>query len=132
MFVFLVAVEGVSHFLYVMVRARAERPFSALELELQAEVDKYLLALLIAWAADRRGPEGLRERLFSRIRLHADLSDEEVERYKTANAMAGEYAASLEARFVRHRALGPLLDETRRFYRLGCAEKLDHIARKAA
>src|SRR5207302_5421936 len=38
---YLLAVEGVSHFVYVMARARAERPFSALELELQAEVDKY-------------------------------------------------------------------------------------------
>ena len=42
---YLLAVEGVSHFVYVMVRARAERPFSGLELELQAEVDKYLLSL---------------------------------------------------------------------------------------
>jgi hypothetical protein len=132
---FLLAVEGVSHFLYVMVRARAERPFSALELELQAEVDKYLLALLGAWGG--RGEPApvsaeLRERLFTKVRFHSDLSPEERDRYATANAAADEYAASLEARFVRRHALAEMLDEMRRFYRLGCAEKLDHIARKAA
>ncbi len=129
---FLQVAEGVSHFLYVMVRARAERPFSALELELQAEVDKYLLALLIAWAADRRPPEGLRERLFQGVRFHDDLSSDERDRYRTANGAANEYAALLELRFVRPRALADLLAELRRFYRLGCAEKLDHIARQAA
>jgi hypothetical protein len=129
---FLFAVEGVSHFLYVMVRAQSERPFSALELELQAEVDKYLLALLVAWAAERRPPEGLRARLFDHVRFADDLSAEERERYATAHQAADGYAASLEARYVRHRALDGLLGELRRFYRLGCAAKLDHIARQAA
>ncbi|MSP62031.1 MAG: hypothetical protein EXR72_17205 [Myxococcales bacterium] len=129
---FLLAVEGVSHFLYVMVRARAGRPFSGLELELQAEVDKFLLVLLIAWAAHRGPPERLserlRDRLFSRVRFHADLSDEERDRYTTANAAAFEYAASLETRYLRRHAIPDMLGEMRRFYRLGCADKLDLIA----
>lgn len=132
---FLLAVEGVSHFLYVAVRAAAERPFSALELELQAEVDKYLLALLIAWATGQPPPEtssGLRVRLFRGVRFLDDLSVEERDRYRTAHAAAEEYAATLEVRYVRRRALADLLHELRRFYRLGCAEKLDHIARQAA
>src|SRR5439155_25924487 len=123
------------HFLYVAVRAAVERPFSALELELQAEVDKYLLALLIAWATGQPPPEtssGLRARLFRDVRFLDDLSREERDRYHTAHAAAQEYAAGLEARYVRHRALADLLGELRRFYRLGCAEKLDHIARQAA
>jgi len=132
---FVLAVEGVSHFLYVAVRAAVERPFSALELELQAEVDKYLLALLIAWATGAHPSSTssrLRERLFRRVRLLADLTDEERDRYRTAHAAADEYASQLESRFVERRALDGLLGELRRFYRLGCAEKLDHIARQAA
>src|SRR5262249_14875721 len=35
-------IEGVSHFLYVAERARRELPATQLELELQAEVDKYI------------------------------------------------------------------------------------------
>lgn len=129
---FLMAVEGVSHLLYVMDRARVERPFSALELELQAEVDKYLLVLLVAWQAAGDPPSGIRERLFGNVRYHADLSSEERDRYRTANAAADGYAATLETRFVKKRAIGDMLREVRRFYRFGCAEKLDHIARKAA
>ena len=129
---FLLVVEGVSHFLYVTVRARQERPFSALELELQAEVDKYLLALLTAWSLRGEPPEGLRERLFAHVRFHADLSGEERDRYRAANQAAGGFAASLEERYVRRRAPGGLFDEVRRFYRLGCGGKLGHIARKAA
>src|SRR5687767_15770853 len=43
---FLLAVEGVSHFIYTVACARADRPVSQLELELQAEVDKYITCLL--------------------------------------------------------------------------------------
>src|SRR5689334_20055467 len=46
---FLLALEGVSHFVYVAHRMQAERPVSAVELELQAEVDKFVVALLVAW-----------------------------------------------------------------------------------
>jgi len=35
--------EGVSHFVYVAERARIDLPATALELELQAEVDKFVL-----------------------------------------------------------------------------------------
>ena len=134
---FLLAIEGVSHFLYVMVRARAERPFSALELELQAEVDKYLLVLLVALATVRGGTldglsSDLRHRLFLRVSYHSDLSSEERDRYTTANIAAATYSASLEARYLRRRAVSEMLSEMRHFYRLGCAEKLDHISRRAA
>ena len=125
---FLLAAEGVSHFLYVSVRAREERRFSGLELELQAEVDKYLLTLLAAWPH----ADGLRERLFARVSFLGDLSTEEHDRYHAANAAADGYVASLEARFVRPRRVEDLLAELRRFYRLDCAGKLDHIVKRAA
>jgi hypothetical protein len=41
---FLLAIEGVSHFVYLVWRARADRPVSALELELHEERDRYLAA----------------------------------------------------------------------------------------
>ncbi len=129
---FLLAVEGVSHFVYVAHRARVERPVSAVELELQAEVDKYLVALLVSWSQVGEPPADLRERLFSRVTFCGDLSREERERYQLANGAANEYAASLETRFVRPRAVEDLLSEARRFYRKGLAEKLEHITQLAA
>jgi hypothetical protein len=129
---FLLVVEGVSHFLYVALRTREHRPFSGLELELQAEIDKYLLVLLWAWPEHGHPPDDLRERLFARVTFLQGMSSEEHDRYRTANAVADDYVASLETRFVRRRALPDLLTEVRRFYRLDCAGKLDHIVRQAA
>jgi hypothetical protein len=129
---FLLAVEGVSHFVYLVHRARQERPVSAVELELQAEVDKYLVALLVSWNQLGEPPTDLRDRLFANIRFAGDLSREERSRYELANTAANEYAASLEQRFVRSRAVDDMLGEARRFYRKGLAEKLEHITQLAA
>jgi len=129
---FLLAVEGVSHFVYLAHRARVERPVSAVELELQAEVDKYLVALLVSWNQVGGPPEDLRERLFARVTFAGDLSREERERYQLANSAASSYAASLEERFLRTRSVEDMLAEARRFYRKGLADKLGHISQLAA
>ena len=129
---FLLAVEGVSHFVYLTFNASRARPVTLLELELQAEVDKYLVSLLVSWNQGGAPLEDLRERLFSRITFAGDLSREERDRYQLANSAADGYTASLEARFVRHRAVDDMLNEVRLFYRKGLAEKLEHIHQLAA
>jgi hypothetical protein len=129
---FLLAVEGVSHFVYLVHRARQDRPVSAIELELQAEVDKYLVALLVSWDQAGGPPVDLRERLFARVTFAGDLSREERERYELANSAASSYAASLEERFLRTRSVEDMLAEARRFYRKGLADKLGHISQLAA
>jgi hypothetical protein len=128
---FLLAVEGVSHFVYFVWRARHARPVSVLELELQGEIDKYVTCLLTLMPQVGGPPEGLRERLFDRFELRAGMPGEERERYLTANSNARAYAASLDARYVGRGAVGEMLDELRRFYRLGVVEKLSHIAQAA-
>ena len=125
---FLLTIEGVSHFVYLVWRARAGRPVSAFELELQAEIDKYVTCLLTTWP---QTPSDLRALLFERFELEVGLDREERDRYLAANANARAYAASLDSRFVARGALSDMLDELRRFYRLGAAEKLSHIAQAA-
>lgn len=129
---FLLAIEGVSHFVYLVHRARQERPVSAVELELQAEVDKYLVALLVTWNQTGEPPADLRARLFTHVTFAGDLSRDERERYELANSAADEYAASLEERYVRSRSVDDMLGEVRRFYRKGLAEKLEYISQLAA
>ncbi len=129
---FLLALEGVSHFVYLATRARAERKVSAVELELQAEVDKYVVALLVCWDQTGTPPPDLRKRLFKAVRFLPDLSSEERSRYVLANDAANEYCAQLESRFVRRRAADDMLAELRRFYQQGLTGKLDHIAKRAA
>lgn len=126
---FCAAAEGVSHFLYLSHRAEAERPVSMLELEAQAELDKYLCVLLQLWATGRRAASGeLRRRLFGGFTVRAGLTRQEGERYRLASALAAAAASVLEARYVITGRLEALLREVRRLYRLGGGEKLSAFA----
>ena len=128
---FLLATEGVSHFVYLAQRAQAQRPVSAVELELQAEIDKWLVVLLVSWDQTGAPPADLRRRLFGDVRLLSDLSSEERDRYALANDAANEYTRALEHRFVRRGAVEDMLGELRRFYQLDLGGKLDRISRAA-
>ena len=128
---FLLVVEGVSHFIYAIRCARAERPVSQLELELQAEVDKYVTCLLTT-DPDPDVSAALRRRLFGDAIYDADLDRDEHARYRAANDNAQRYAAWLEHAFVARRRIPDMLAELRRFYRLGLAAKLAAIAGTAA
>jgi len=125
---FLLAIEGVSHFIYAIRCARAERPVSQLELELQAEVDKYITCLLTTEPEPAVSAE-LRRRLFDDAAYDPDLDRDEHARYRAANDNAQRYAAWLEQAFVVPRRIPEMLAELRRFYRLGLAGKLGAIAR---
>jgi hypothetical protein len=121
---FCLAVEGVSHFIYVALRAADERAVSQLELELQAEVDKFACCVLVAGS----GPD-LRRRLYGDVQLADDLDEAERARYQAANNEARRYTGALERRFVRPERTEGLLGDLRRFYRMDLPEKLGHIAR---
>ncbi len=127
---FLLAIEGVSHFIYAICCARAERPVTQMELELQAEVDKYVTCLLATDAAPAQS-NTLRRRLFGDADYEPDLDADERERYRAANDNASRYAAWLEATYVAPGRIPDMLGELRRFYRQGLAAKLASIARAA-
>jgi hypothetical protein len=129
---FCTALEGVSHFLYLAFCAARDRCVSLLELELQAEVDKYASALVLLTAQTAgRFPAGLHTRMFHRVSFLPGLPDDELSRYRNANRWAGRFCRSLEERFLRRRDSRPeaWLSELRRFYRVGHAEKIRHATR---
>ena len=128
---FCLAVEGVSHFIYVALAAARHRPVSQLELELQAEVDKFVCCFLLLSRATERIPVSLRRRLYGDVAYADDLDADERERYRTANQQASRYAAALEHRFVAPEQTIPLLAEVRRFYRMDLPAKLGRIAQLA-
>ena len=125
---FCLAVEGVSHFIYVALCAARDRSVTALELELQAEVDKFVSCTVVQ---GERDTALLRERLFESFLYAHDLDDDERDRYRLANDQARRYSLSLERRYLRRGRVDDMLDELRRFYRLGLPEKLQHIAQAA-
>jgi len=127
------AVEGVSHFLYLTNRAGVPRPVSQLELELQAEIDKFATVVLALWEVGRRNAVGmLRERLFHQVSYRGNLTIEERERYEKANLLARLYCAFLETRYVLRNSIEGFLADLRRMYRLGAGDKLSYAARGTA
>ncbi|NJD31692.1 MAG: hypothetical protein FIB04_07380 [Gammaproteobacteria bacterium] len=125
------ALEGVSHFHYVVWSVARDRSVSLLELELQAEVDKYASALrLTLEQRDGRFPAELFHRLFDRTGFLPHLTGTERSRYEEAHRFAARFCRRLEDRFLRPRRARPeaMLAELRTFYRLGRHAKLRHAA----
>lgn len=126
---FCAAAEGVSHFLYLVHRARQGGQVSQLELEVQAELDKYLTVLLQLWATGRRAASpALRHRLFELWRPRPGLAVSERDRYRLASALAAACARALEARYVVAGRLDALLREVRKLYRMSGGEKFSALA----
>ena len=123
------AAEGVSHWLYLSHRAERDQTVSLLELEVQAEVDKFASCALGLWQLGlTRLCRSLRERLFDGVRYLAHLDPLERERYATANRLARDYARFLERRYVLPRDLDGFLRELRSSFRLGGGEKYARLA----
>lgn len=121
------ATEGVSHLMYLSFRADNEETVTQLELELQAEVDKYAAGLLAGHGVGliKERSRALRERLYDDVRFIDDAHTAEGERYRIATRAAARYTARLESDFVARGRIRELLQELRRFYRLGAREKLE-------
>jgi hypothetical protein len=124
---FCTALEGVSHFVYSAWRLGGDAPVSLLELETQAEVDKYAATVFLV--ADQQGggyPSHVHPRLFDRVNFDAQLEPLEYERYRTANRCAANFCRRLEKRFVGRGGaqVEAMVRELRKFYRLGHTAKL--------
>ena len=125
------ALEGVSHFLYLAWNAGHDRPVSLLELEMQAEVDKYVASYwLLRQQHPRHIPAELHRVLFERTRVDPRLAHEQRGLYDEASRYAQRFCRRLEHRFgvAGHRER-EVLAELRRFYRLTNARKRAHIER---
>jgi hypothetical protein len=123
------ALEGVSHFVYSTWRLEYDLPVSLLELETQAEVDKYAVTVFLL-GAQQGGiyPAHVHSQLFDRVSFDTRLAPAQVERYQTAHRCAARYCRRLERTFVNRGVarIEALVRELRRFYRLGASAKLSH------
>ena len=118
--------EGISHFNYIAWRARKNRNVSLLELELQAEIDKFVSTLLIAVAQDDcEFSSKLHGWLFDDVSFSPELDRNQQERYSTANDYAARFCHRLMDRWSRDQR--EVLKELRQFYRLSQREKISHI-----
>jgi hypothetical protein len=120
---YLGAIEGISHFIHLAERARTELHTTLLELELQAEVDKFAIL-----AGERDDPTPLdlvhlHRRLYEDVSfLHASAS-ERGQRYRLAN----DLAARLWSQLIRKGPAAHHRGMLKRFYRASQAEKISMV-----
>jgi hypothetical protein len=128
---FWTALEGVSHFLCIAWNARHDRDVSVLELEMQADIDKFVLSAdLLRRQGTPRVPAALHDLLFRRVRVDERLARHRAPLYRAATHHAARFCRELEGR-LRQAAErvqdSVLLPQLRRFYRLADRGKLDYI-----
>ncbi|HLF12081.1 MAG TPA: hypothetical protein VJA26_12780 [Gammaproteobacteria bacterium] len=124
---FWTAFEGISHFTYYAWNATLEKSVTLLEMELQAEVDKFIATSLLLQQQGEAPPRGLHHWLFELPKLDCRLNDVELERYRRANRYAGRYCRRIGPALARGLDGDELKRELRRFYRLSQPAKIEHI-----
>lgn len=131
---YLTVAEGVSHFVYVAWNAGFDKPVTLLELELQAEIDKFVLGTwLLRRQCSDRVPRELHHALFERSRVDPKAAAGRARLYHTASCYAARFCHRVAARLARRTrdSTRELLTELRRFYRWGSASKMRYIERFA-
>lgn len=124
--------EGVSHFLYLLWNAHHERGVSLMELEMQAEIDKYVsMAFLFSQQGSGRIPPRLYQWLFEKPTFDASLNRASLERYRDANYYASRYCARLEKRYLGKDGRAGIFKDLRRLYRLTNHAKISCVVAEA-
>lgn len=117
-------IEGVSHFVYVAERAARNRETTQLELELQAEVDKYIVLAASMPGFDEHASRRLRGELFDRASFVHEEGSERGERYRVASRCARRFVTRIERDYVARARFAEMHGELRRFFHMGQGEKL--------
>jgi len=117
-------IEGVSHFVYIAHRASREQETTQLELELQAEVDKYVVLAASLERFDESVSRRLREQLYEAVAFVYATDSVEGERYRLANERAWRFTGRLEREFVARGRYAELRAELHRFFHMVQWDKL--------
>ena len=124
------ALEGISHFNYLVWSAGRDKAVTLLELEMQAEVDKFISTWLMAQHQDACDfADRLHGWLFDQVSFKPELTEDQHERYRTANDYAARFCHGLVQRLRDN--CESTLHELRRFYRLTQTDKISHIRAQA-
>lgn len=122
--------EGLSHFNCMVWKASHDRSVSLLELELQAEIDKFVATMQLA-IEQRDGHllNRLHTWLFDEVSFDAALDGEQLDRYRAANEYAARFCRGLRERLIADDEQA--ISELRQFYRLPLTDKISHIHARA-
>lgn len=124
---FWTALEGVSHFLYYVWNAVLKKSVTLMEMELQAEVDKFVATVSLLRQQGAKLPANLHRCLFDLPRFDTRLDPQELDRYRSANRYAGKYCMKLARQLAATADPAALKNELCYFYRLPQPAKIEHI-----
>jgi len=113
---FCTAAEEISHFTYLYWTISNHRPVSLLDIELQGEIDKFVLASIYF------SNDTLFSKLFEGYSMEEGLSAEERLRYEEAHRLGKKFCFALLKGFQE-------LKDLRCFYRLNSSERLSLVER---
>jgi hypothetical protein len=117
--------EGISHLLYMSHVALSGQQVSQLELEVQAEIDKFVLCLF----ASRGDSIDLISRLFLSYQLRDSVDcSTAAQRYEEANRLALGFCRYLNVNFVQNTRMDALIQLLRRVYRMGGSQKREFVS----
>lgn len=121
---FTVAVEEISHFNYLVERAQKNQSVSGWELELQSEIDRFVIAFMVQ-KHQRKLPsfDELFERHFSNFTWDASISKQDLARYEDAHRFAKNWVAKLRPAFQHPKKWPWLVNQLRTFYHAPREEK---------
>jgi len=119
---YLSATEEVSHFLFLVWSSLNHRPVTLLDIELQGEIDKFLLA-----SRRVRDPGELLTRVFQNVRFEPHLTPASVRLYEQANRLAWRFCRALVDRVDEEKTMQRALRWLRRFYRMTSRARLAHV-----
>ncbi len=125
---FCILIEGVSHFVYFLWKAYHKHHITQLEMELQAEIDKFLmLSFYLRAGQDPLQGSQLFEALFEDFKLFENLDPENKERYETASSLAMRYCHKLQSKLRDINQTEKILSEIREFYNFTQEQKIQFI-----
>lgn len=125
---FCIAIEGVSHFVYYLWKAQQNMNLTQLEMELQAEIDKFLmLSFFLQVDGKFVFSNQLLEVLFDNFELIESMTPEAQGRYITASNLASRFCYNLKNKFRDATQITELVNEIRLFYSLTQEQKISYI-----
>ena len=127
---FSVASEEISHFHYLVFNLERNRSVSEFEIELQGEIDKFLLLFFCESFSGKSGEskfEELFERLFINFRLANSLNEIQRQRYLDASIYAKMFFRKLKRNLAQKRRVSLALKQTRFFYQMDLANKMSFL-----
>jgi hypothetical protein len=127
---FCVACEEISHFHYLIFNLERNRPVSEFELELQGEIDKFLLVFFAHYSDGRSEIERFEQifiQLFEEFRLSPGLSELQKQRYLDASQYAKQFFRKFKEHLIDERRRLNFFSKTRQFYQMDLARKIEFL-----